>query len=565
MSKNLNQAKKLDRVDYDYKLDLYRQRSKELAAKAQGLERYMYELFGSDLMASWALALDPWEHFTFTRYKIAPVNRTRKIQGIANLVRKVHYKQWTRSTGYTPNLDTSYPFDYYYTGPKTTVNSEGSQGLTAQAICTGFIKDTTKRTRPIGTILGEFEMFAPSWHCSGGSFNDLVLDNINIATTGTGVQKTTTKRHSQVDANTTGLRVSSPDVTAMATVAQSRALSVMAKNALGMLDKCLPTSRLYNLAYQISELKDLPQTIQGTLKIWVDFSNHIGPLVFKDLLRSPKRWNVNIANLYRLYFPKGSIKLDTDKAIADAYLTFKFGWQSMVSAVEQLLPKPAEIAKQVNRIIDGIGKDLTFRTKRKWTEPLDSIPGFTGEIYQFENLDQTGSSAIADGYREVELRCVVNVAVRFPKVDIPSLRRSLYVKKIGADPLPGDIYDIVPWSWLIDWFGGLGDYIHIMDTVRGDRSLVNFAFMTYRSIDHIHASFRTYTSGSSTKVLDDGTFTSSWKNRHNRSGNLLVKYHLRKSIASVASVSNYSAPLSATQTAILGALATKYSGSGKKP
>jgi hypothetical protein len=154
---------------------------------------------------------------------------------------------------------------------------------------------------------------------------------------------------------------------------------------------------------------------------------------------------------------------------------------------------------------------------------------------------------------------MANIHIQFPIVDVPTLRKELYLRKIGLWPSPSDIYDLIPWSWLVDWFSGLGEYVHLMDTIYHDNSIVNHAFMTYREVSHIDAHFTGKFVGTQSTNFDGSNESRTFTNVMHHSGRLLLKYQLRKTMAEVASVQDYwSSALGSNQKAIIGALLTKY-------
>jgi hypothetical protein len=132
---------------------------------------------------------------------------------------------------------------------------------------------------------------------------------------------------------------------------------------------------------------------------------------------------------------------------------------------------------------------------------------------------------------------------------------------LGVELTPGQIYNLIPWTWMLDWFSGLGDYVRLMDTITADRSLVNYGFMAYKEMSHISAHWTGKFVGTHSTNFDgssSGVITVTTQQHH--SGKLLLKYYLRKALSEVASVSTYSNPtyLGSSQKAILAALLAKY-------
>jgi hypothetical protein len=561
----------LDQTSYDRTVDLYRQRSKDLAARSHGLERYLYQIFGSSLIGSIACAIDPWKKFTIVPNKTAllsspsPVVRTRDKVTFFGCPRLEHYERGNDQYGYVPNNDTAYPFDYYLTGPVHSIVSSGTTNRGNQPTITGFVRDTTDRTRPIGVRLGEFELFLPMYNSSPFSYSYLYQDNHVQVHVGTGLQDT---RSVKLDHGwTEGPEIVCDNATtqALLTGCQTRALAAMSKYALAMMDRCLPEHKTFNLAYQIAELKDLPQTLKGTLQIWIAFERTVGTELFRLLQQSARYWHSPaLISKYASMLGRETgyhidVLLNLDQLASSAYLTFKFGWQSLVQAVEQLLPSPEKVSKEVNRIVDSIGKDISFRSKKTWVEKVTSLPNFTGNLLHNEALDTNPTHPPVSGYRDVELRCMANIHIQFPSVDEPTLRKDLYLRKIGLWPSPSDIFDLIPWTWLIDWFSGIGDYVHLMDTIYHDNSIVNHAFMTYKEVNHVDAHFTGKFVGTRSTNFDGSMSSSTFTQTQHHSGKLLLKYQLRKAMSEVASVKDYwSSSLGSDQKAIIGALLTKY-------
>lgn len=567
----MKSSPELDKTNYDRTEDLYRQRAKDLAARSQGLERYLYQIFGSDLIGSVACAIDPWRKFSIVPNKTAllsspsPVVRTRTKVTFFGCPRFEHYLRWNDQYGYVPNNDTPYPFDYYLTGPVRTTVSSGTTDRGNQPTITGFIRDTTDRTRPIGVNLGEMELFLPMYNSAPISIDFAYQDNHVQVHVGSGLQDTRSVKRDTSWTEGPEIVCDNVSTQALLTGCQTRALSAMTKYAFAMMDECLPEHKTFNIAYQIAELKDLPQTLRGTLQIWIAFERTVGASFFKLLQQSASYWhNPALIEKYASMLGRETgfhidVLLNLDQLAASAYLTFKFGWQSLVQAISQLLPSPAKVGKEVNRLVNSIGKDISFRSTRKWVEKVTSVPSFTGNLLHNEGLDTNPTHPPVSGFREVELRCMANIHIQFPEVDIPTLRKELYLRKIGLWPSPSDIFDLIPWTWLIDWFSGLGQYVHLMDTIYHDNSIVNHAFMTYREVNHVDAHFTGKWVGTQSTNFDGSMSSSTHTETLHHAGKLLLKYHLRKTMAEVASVQDYwSSTLGSNQKAIIGALLTKY-------
>jgi hypothetical protein len=140
-----------------------------------------------------------------------------------------------------------------------------------------------------------------------------------------------------------------------------------------------------------------------------------------------------------------------------------------------LLEKPVRAVREVNRLMRRSGQPTTFRSLSKFAGKTTGTPVFnydnpTGELYSVTWNNEHR--------RKHELRCVVNATFDFPKVNVPSFQKQLFLHKIGVNPMPTDLYNLVPWTWLVDWFTGLGNYVEAIDTINSDPSLINWGMLT---------------------------------------------------------------------------------------
>jgi hypothetical protein len=321
----------------------------------------------------------------------------------------------------------------------------------------------------------------------------------------------------------------------------------------------LPNRRKFNLFYQIGELKDLPQTLLGTLSVWRDIEHIIGYEGFAKAMKSPQFWTQDIYNKLGAKLHSVGVAISPEH-LGNAYLTFKFGWQSMVQAVQQLANSPQQIAKDVNTLIDANGSFVTLSSgmtlpQEQWTSP----PTITTYV-PTGCLSDPASPPSQTGTRNVRLRCVVNSGVRLPPLDVPKLRKRLFVEKLGLIPRPSDIYNLIPWSWLVDWVQGVSSYLRLVEEVQLDETLINWGLLTYISVLETTATRNCYNTAIEAKHWSSGIHAvSNLKFTTTTSGTFRATYHLRVDVSSLAKVKTTSGKgLSTTQGTILGALLAKF-------
>lgn len=554
----------LARLGYATREDLYRQAAHELRARDSGIARYVIDIFGPDLIGSLAFATDPYKQFVNASNNVAllsdgaPVVRYRREISIPFTQRKLEYKTTTTLYGYQWNPQGATLFTYMYTGPDVT-ESSGTTNRTDQPIVYKHSWDTTASSRNKGEAQGEFEIFTPTLRSPDRSYGYHKIDRLVYNSIGTGQR---IKSDTVVFSRSIGpeFRVTDAAIQAFLPTIRARAVATMQQNVMSMLDDIQPSHRSFDLVRQIAELKDLPQTIRGSLEVWLTFERTIGTRLFRDLQHIASSWrNPDLIAFYARTLGRSTgfrfdALLDIDQLAASAYLTYKFGWESMLRGISDFLPSPHRVARQINYLISRIGKDTSFRTRRSWIEEDTSIPTMTFSLLRDES--QVGTVDV-HGTRRVELRCMANFNINFPHADVPRLRRELYLRKLGAYPSASDVYNLIPWTWLGDWFLGAGDYLSLIESISNDESIINYGFITYRQVSEIDVTAK----GRFTTTVDrliDGVDADSIRYTYlQHTGKLKIVYQLRRSIPSLANVKTiWGANLNPQQSAIMGALLT---------
>lgn len=222
-----------------------------------------------------------------------------------------------------------------------------------------------------------------------------------------------------------------------------------------VLTNCLSSRRLFNAFYQIGELKDLPMMIAKT----IDTRNYL-----LSLLSDPN-----------------SALVSADKASGDAYLNYLFGYKSIEQVVKSLCRLPEKLAKRFNYLLRKNSKRVSQRFTQRYSgvEQLGELsPSWTYLVpaaVSYELIDEK-----VDFQPDLELRCVVNSTINFPQLAVPKFSDSTYRDMLGLNFPPRiiDLYNLVPWTWLGDWFTGLGKYLDMIETIFYDRDLINVGFIT---------------------------------------------------------------------------------------
>jgi hypothetical protein len=142
------------------------------------------------------------------------------------------------------------------------------------------------------------------------------------------------------------------------------------------------------------------------------------------------------------------------KGFPDGYLNAHFGWVPFASDVKSLF----NIAKSINdrwrylrQLEDG------HRFKRTLFSGMVST---TSEVYAY-GFTFDGYAYYADRrtvrYDKVWFTANAKAVSPLPRgTDVPSLSARMV---LGLSANPASVWDFLPWSWLIDYFGNVGDFM----------------------------------------------------------------------------------------------------------
>jgi hypothetical protein len=234
------------------------------------------------------------------------------------------------------------------------------------------------------------------------------------------------------------------------------------------------------------------------------------------------------------------------------WLSYSFGWRQTYSDLMGLLASPQKIGNRINFLIRRGNKPTTFRSKRNLESSSTASSGFVYDV----TLPERGATNEHIVTRKTELRMVVNATIPFPPIDVPGLMRRDFLHKMGTTPTFTDLYNLVPWTWLVDWFTGLGNYIDIIDTIASDNSLINWGVITAETQGKLTTRHQTYVESTAHRSFNGIGYTDTTKVLYPHTSDLYFTSHLRKDVSQILDVGIATDPstLSLYQQSILGAL-----------
>lgn len=440
---------------------------------SEGIEFFLYKLMPLSIIRSFAIAIDPFSGLRTSRTRITSPNRTRKKyrSSILNL-RNKHEDAVVTSEYALPNWN-NVPGTFSPYLVSTTTNFPHVYSLSPQSSKIPYVMDdTTRRTRLIGSELGEVRSFSYQINIPPRSFvrreTTLIRNQKNPSDPGgDDVSNTYTTRN--VSFSPSAARVLESDLNSIKSAQLSRANALISGNALKLYNQVLPDSRLYSLSRNLAELKDLPRSIASLQSTLMDFHKFFQSIPFQDIRRSV----FDLRNL------GGHIPTE--------YLSYSFGWRQTYSDIVDLMNLPDKIVKRFNYLNRKISRGRTLRSTKKVITPFSVAP-FSP---QYDTSIYESSPLVKLDYNEESLiSLVVGYGIDFPSLAAPDFTYDKFLRVIGLYPSPLDIYNLVPWTWLVDWFTGLDSYIEAIQRIGNDRKIINFGLISCKTVGTLRCTYQ---------------------------------------------------------------------------
>lgn len=529
---------------------LYEYRRDTLIKNSSGLESFLYKLIPVTMVKSFVFAIDPTYRFKVSPRPITPHNRTR-YRGSSSVLQQRTYKRdkWLTAYEQTPNYKlVSFCWSPHFVF-RSVVDPPVSGSITAQPTLQDRLQDTTSRTRIIGSEQGTFKMFKGTLRSpprstqtgtvmtgilTGTAINEPLCSEVGgILNRAYGSTDMIRETHAP-----TGATLSTGAYNQLRDGELALCQALCQKHAISMLKSINPLgSRDYTLFRNLVELRDIPRSIVQAQKTLLDFAK-----LYRSLTSSPTTRKV-IFNLR-----------NNARNVPNEYLSYHFGWKQLYNDLKDLLELPQKTSRKVNFLMRRSGKPTTLSSTR------DIVSSNTSGVSGFDYNGMSTEHSVSSGTRierTSQVRLVVNCLWDFPPVNSIEFKRHVYAERIGLVPRPTDVYNLIPWTWLIDWFTGLGNYVELIDNIHRDRSLINWGMISCTSTGSLITDRKSKSTMVRDMRADNGTgssVTTFVENNHTSTFDFKCK--TRSDVSTILDVKLTSVPSSLTvyQKSILGAL-----------
>ncbi len=535
---------------------LYEYNRETLVKNATGIESFIWKYIPFAISKSLAFAIDPTAPFKVAPHRITPYNRQRE-RSVASVLQKRSWHVTNISIGHaqSPNYgNVAVCWDPQLTEIRAVLYDQTNE-LTAQPPLVDYSDDTTSRTRLVGSKQGTARFFKSYINCPGRRVQQVeridyvyhpapgIPDATCSARGGTANTRADTQGTKTYDFASPAALLFPNSLRTLRDMEYAYLENLISKEAVNLFKNWSPDKRSSTLLRNIVELRDIPRSIVSLQQTLINLRS-----LYTSLARSP--------SIQKIVF---DLK-NTARDIPNEYLSYHFGWKQTYKDVMELLALPETMSKKYSFLIRRATKPTTFRVKKEYLSALsEGLPSFEYDSAPIEyGINQTTRLE-----RKTELRLVINATFDFPPVNAVSFRSGSMLDRMGLVPRPTDLYNLTPWTWLVDWFTGLGSYVELIDQMNRDSSLINWGMITGHTTGRLITKRDSKVDSRHYTVEDFvGTTETLTTESYGHESVLNYECRIRKDAAAAFVVNTTAVPsLSGYQQSILGALLAQRKGS----
>lgn len=174
------------------------------------------------------------------------------------------------------------------------------------------------------------------------------------------------------------------------------------------------------------------------------------------------------------------------KSISDLYLAAQFGWRPLLSDIVDMLNFVERASNQIDFILNNIGKPLhrSYSIPQVTTEDVLYSSSGTTECWSTPAWGYTYFGGSPDyGLYSNTLKLSLQTRVwgsgmfvfYFNNGRIPE-RPEIMGKLLGLALTPSLAWELIPWSWLIDWYSNFGEILSNLSAEVADNQVSIYAY-----------------------------------------------------------------------------------------
>lgn len=184
-------------------------------------------------------------------------------------------------------------------------------------------------------------------------------------------------------------------------------------------------------------------------------------------------------------------RLRSFRALGSEYLNVVFGWLPFVKDVQDMYETYRKIDRQLAWIVRNNGKGVHRRrmikdeknTTSVVTNSTNSFAGWLGVMPPLPFSGHMGTQTTTSRMVSEKVWFVGKFRYYIPDIGSSQWTKRATRALYGANITPEVLWNALPWSWLIDWFGNIGDVMSNMSSNAVENLTADYAFVMRETQD----------------------------------------------------------------------------------
>jgi hypothetical protein len=196
---------------------------------------------------------------------------------------------------------------------------------------------------------------------------------------------------------------------------------------------------------------------------------------------------VGVAELMREGFPSliGSQlfkdKLSFFRNLGSEYLNYEFGWKPFISDLLSI----ASSIDESEKLLSQLARDSGRNVRRRMSFPTDRETTYTRDSLSFRCdapssvLSHSGRTLVTETYHKSWFSGCYTY--HYDPADLSEASRIATQARIllGIRIDPEVLWNLTPWSWLVDWFVNLGPVLHNLSAFGQDGLVLRYGYLMH--------------------------------------------------------------------------------------
>jgi len=176
-------------------------------------------------------------------------------------------------------------------------------------------------------------------------------------------------------------------------------------------------------------------------------------------------------------------KLNFFRGLGHEYLNVQFGWKPFVNDLKKMYQVYTELDKRLAQLKRDNGRAIRRHVSLEESTDTSTTTTSSNDMAAFWPTPNgiVGSVQKSTLLTQSTSYTKTWYAARY-RYYIPEINSSQWTKRAtrvlyGINPSPEIVWELLPWSWLIDWFSNVGDIVSNLSTNAVDNLVADYAYV----------------------------------------------------------------------------------------